>query len=244
MFSDLLVTKRIFASDTYNYESWNFPNVGYYCPADGLLTAEIPPYHCTLHCLQMPDCVTLNYNKIAGLCTLLPAPCTLAFRREGMEYLMFNGRTHDPCVKWVPYPGSDLSSLRAVKSPKGDWMSTMLSFWVALFQSFKSATSQMVSTMVSPTILRSKQSPLSVQWAGSTTQQVHHYHQLLWWQDALLLETICMWRWSHWWIITTPYGDITMMVWALDIAHIFLHVLLPLRTWWSSCKWCDKNQVT
>ena len=121
MFSDLLVTKRIFARDTYNYESWNFPNVGYYCPADGLQTAEIPPYHCTLHCLQMPDWVTLNYNKIAGLCTLLPAPCTLAFRREGMEYLMFNGRTHDPCVKWVPYPGSDLSSLRAVKSPKGEW---------------------------------------------------------------------------------------------------------------------------
>ena len=99
---DLYTLKRAFATDTYTFGHSNFPNVGYYCLADGLQIPNIPPRHCILHCLLMQDCATLNYNNTAGLCVLLPTACTLAFRQESTEYVMLTGRNHEQCLKWVP----------------------------------------------------------------------------------------------------------------------------------------------
>ena len=117
--SDTFVLKRVFANDVYNFKSRNFPNVGYYCPVDGLRTPKIQPQHCILQCLQTQDCVALNCNKSDGLCILLPAPCKLAIEMEGMEYTMFNGRNHEQCLKWIPFAGSNPTSDRVVYSPGG-----------------------------------------------------------------------------------------------------------------------------
>ena len=119
MLSSLLLIKWVFGMDTYPCESWNFPNVGYYCPADGLKTLEVPPPHCTLHCLQMQDCTAISYNNADGRCVLLPTPWTLALRRQDIDYTIFTGRNHDQCVKWVPFPGSDPTIFRALESPDG-----------------------------------------------------------------------------------------------------------------------------
>ena len=103
----------------YSFKAVNFPNDGYFCPADGLLTLDIPPWHCKLHCLQMQNCAALNYNKTSGLCVLLHAPCTFASRWEGVEYTMFTGRNHDQCLKWVPPNDIKPTSNHAVASPEG-----------------------------------------------------------------------------------------------------------------------------
>ena len=103
----------------YTSESWNFPNVGYYCPADGLQTLDAPPRYCTLHCLQMQVCTIISYNNADGRCILLPTPCTLALQRQDMDYVMFTGRNHEQCVKWVQFPGSDPMILGALESPGG-----------------------------------------------------------------------------------------------------------------------------
>ena len=117
--SNTLVLKGVHAIDVYNFKSSNFPNVGYYCPVHGLSTLNIQPQHCILQCLQMQDCVALNYNKTNGLCILLPVPCKLAIQMEGMEYTMFNGRNHEQCLKWIAFVGSNPTSDRVVNSPGG-----------------------------------------------------------------------------------------------------------------------------
>ena len=116
--SYVLLSAFAFANDghIYMFKTWNFPNKGYYCPDDELSSLEIPLHHCILHCLQMKDCTALNYNNYVGLCVLLPAPCTLAYQRKGMEYAVFTGRKHSQCLKWVPVRRSDD---RVVKSHDG-----------------------------------------------------------------------------------------------------------------------------
>ena len=116
---ELFVLKWCFANEEYSFKSWNFPNVRYYCPIDGLRILKIQPRHCILHCLQMQDCVALNYNKTDGICSLLSAPCTLALRMDGMQYMIFNTRNYDQCLKWVPFTGSNPSSDRVVNSADG-----------------------------------------------------------------------------------------------------------------------------
>ena len=116
---ELFVLKWSFGNEEYSFKSWNFPNVRYYCPVDGLRVLKIQPRHCILHCLQMQECVALNYNKADGLCTLQPAPCTLALRMDGMQYMISNNRNHDQCLKWVPFTGSNPSSDRVVTSTHG-----------------------------------------------------------------------------------------------------------------------------
>ena len=116
---DFFVFKRTFAYDVYRFKSSNFPNIRYYCPTDGLHTLKIDPRHCILYCLQMQECVALNFNRTDGLCVLLPTPCAVAYRMEGMEYTMMTGRNHEQCLKWVPFTGSNPSSDRVVNSPDG-----------------------------------------------------------------------------------------------------------------------------
>ena len=113
------VLKCSCAMDTYSFEYENFPNVGYACPTDGRHTLKSSARHCILHCLQTQVCSGLNYNRSGELCVLLPAPCTIAPRKEGMEYTVFTGRNHDQCLKWVPVAEINLSSDRVVESSEG-----------------------------------------------------------------------------------------------------------------------------
>ena len=117
--SDLPASKWAYGEKAYSFKAVNFPNVGYFCAADGLLTLDIPPWHCKLRCLQMQNCAALNYNKTTGLCVVLHTPCPLASRWESMEYTMFTGKNHNQCLKWVPFTGSNPTSDRVVESPDG-----------------------------------------------------------------------------------------------------------------------------
>ena len=38
---------------------------------------------------------------------------------DGIQYIIFNNRNHDQCLKWVPLPGSNPSSNRVVKPAHG-----------------------------------------------------------------------------------------------------------------------------
>ena len=116
---DLSAWKWAYGERAYSFKAVNFPNVEYYCPADGLLTLDIPPWLCKLQCIQMQKYAALNCNKTTGLLVLLHAPSTLASRWESMEYTMLTGRNHKQCLKWVPFNAINPTSYRAVESPGG-----------------------------------------------------------------------------------------------------------------------------